>query len=83
VEWAQAYEEIRRAALSGTTSGGVSRLQRQGMAAWMKVSTPLTDVALDLTPRIDTRQKSSVAQILAGVALARLWEDESWKPDRK
>jgi len=83
VEWTKAYEQLRRAALSGAVSSGLSLLERQGMASWMKVSTGVMDVSISSTPRVDTRQVSVMAQMLASVALVRLWEDESWKHDRK
>src|SRR5947207_12346458 len=82
VEWADAYEELRRAALSGAASSGLSLMERQGMAAWMKISSPvMPNASMDSTPRIDSRQVRVVAQMLASVALVRLWEDELWKHD--
>ena len=74
-EWTGAYERLRRAVLTGADCDGLSVIQRQGMAAWMRISMPaLADSSISSKPRVDAMRASFAAQILASVALVRLWE---------
>jgi len=74
-EWTVAYEQLRRGVLTGADCEGLSVLQHQGMAAWMKACRPaMPDSPMRSKARIDAMRASLVAQMLASVALVRLWE---------
>ena len=75
-EWTGAYEQLRRAVLTGADGDGLSVIQRQGMAAWMRAGGPaMPDSPMRPKARIDAMRVSFVAQLLASVALGRLWEE--------
>lgn len=75
-EWTGAYERLRLAVLTGSDCDGLSVIQCQGMAAWMKAGSPVkTDSPMSSKPRIEAMRTSLVAQILASVALVRFWEE--------
>lgn len=74
-EWTGAYEQLRCGVLTGAECDGLSVLQRQGMAAWMKACSPaMPDSSMRSKARIDVMRAGLVAQMLASVALVRLLE---------